>query len=85
MPTAMLLCRVLAILCLTVSASQNQGECRPILCSMHMCIALWPRGAWRDVATEYPFLRSCRPISVASKHFSPLESSAVGNGRHTTV
>ena len=42
-PTAMLLCRVFAILCLTVSASQSQGECRPIFCSV--CVALWPRGA----------------------------------------
>ena len=41
--------------------------------------------ARRDVGSEYSFLRSCRPISVASKPFSPLESSAVGNGHHTTA
>ena len=32
-----------------------------------------------------PFLRSCLPFSVASKPLSPLESSAAGNGRHTTA
>ena len=81
MPTAMLLCRVLSIVCLTVSASQSQGECRPIFCSM--CVDLWPRGAWRDVASEYLVLRSCPPFSVAPKTLSPLESSAVGDGLHT--
>ena len=51
MPTTMLLCHVLTILCLTVSAPQSQGECRPILCSV--CLALWPRDAWRDMGSEY--------------------------------
>ena len=73
-PTAMLLCRVLTIVCLTVSASQSQGECRPIFCSM----CLWPRGAWRDVASEYLVLRSCPPFSVAPKTLSPLEVAPLG-------
>ena len=71
----MLLCRVLTILCLTVSASQSQGERRPISTA---CVA------WRDVASKYsPAVLSSMLSSV--KTSPPQKVSAVWHGHRTTA